>query len=120
MTVEDVDRIKRAEEIQRYTENRCEALEKENAELREKWLQATDEGTSWARLKGLENENAKLKEQNEKLLESCAGTTQMYAHLTNAKSFLRWFVWYFKEGRASLVPYKDKLTEVEQFLGELE
>ncbi len=29
------DRIARAEEIQRYTENRCEALEKENAELKE-------------------------------------------------------------------------------------
>lgn len=28
------DRIARAEEIQRYTENRCEALEKENAELK--------------------------------------------------------------------------------------
>lgn len=27
------DRIARAEEIQRYTENRCEALEKENAVL---------------------------------------------------------------------------------------
>lgn len=120
MTAEDLDRIKRAEEIQRYTENRCEALEKENAELREKWLQATDEGTSWARLKSLENENIKLKEQNENLLKSCAGTTQMYAHLINAKRFLKWFTWYFKEGRASLVPYKDKLTEVEQFLKELE
>lgn len=32
---EELDRIKRAEEIQRYTENRCEALEKENAELKE-------------------------------------------------------------------------------------
>ena len=29
------DRIARAEEIQRYTENRCEVLEKENAELKE-------------------------------------------------------------------------------------
>ena len=28
------DRIARAEEIQRYTENRCEVLEKENAELK--------------------------------------------------------------------------------------
>lgn len=34
MTAEELDRIKRAEEIQRYTENRCEALEKENAELK--------------------------------------------------------------------------------------
>ena len=34
MTDEDLDRIERAEEIQRYTENRCEALEKENTELK--------------------------------------------------------------------------------------
>ena len=34
MTDEELDRIKRAEEIQRYTENRCEALEKENADLK--------------------------------------------------------------------------------------
>ncbi len=30
MTDEELDRINRAEEIQLYTENRCEALEKEN------------------------------------------------------------------------------------------
>lgn len=34
MTDEELDRIERAEEIQRYTENRCEALEKENTELK--------------------------------------------------------------------------------------
>lgn len=34
MTDEEKDRINRAEEIQRYTENRCETLEKENAELK--------------------------------------------------------------------------------------
>ena len=36
-------------------------LEKENAEIKAKYLQATDEGTSWAHLKKLESENAKLK-----------------------------------------------------------
>ena len=41
-------------------------LEKENAELKEKWLRATDEGTSWAHLKNLENENAELKARVEK------------------------------------------------------
>lgn len=35
MIVEDFDRIERAEDIQRYTENRCVALEKENAELKQ-------------------------------------------------------------------------------------
>lgn len=39
-----------------------EELEQENAELKEKWLQATDEGTSWAHLKCLEIENVELKE----------------------------------------------------------
>lgn len=34
MTNEDLDRIERAEEIQRYTENRCVTLESENIELK--------------------------------------------------------------------------------------
>jgi len=114
----DLDRINRAEEIQRYTENRCEALEKEIAELREKWLQATDEGTSWARLKSLENKNAELEKQNKKLLESCAGATMMHEHLTKAKEFLRWFVWYFRMGCANHIPYKQNVEAVEQFLEE--
>lgn len=71
MTEEELDRIKRAEEIQRYTENRCEALEKENEELRLKWLQATDEGTSWANLKSRENEIEELRQQIEKM--KCCG-----------------------------------------------
>lgn len=79
MTDEDLDRIERAEEIQRYTENRCEALEKENTELK------------------------KNKEVADK-------------QLIKAKELLGWFVWYFEEGRPNLVPYKDKLIEVEQFL----
>lgn len=108
MIDKDLDRINRAEEIQRYTENRCIALEKECAELREKWLQATDEGTSWANLKSLENKNAELRKSKE--------TVDM--QLFQAKGFLKWFVWYFKEGRASLVPSKDKIIEVEQFLEE--
>lgn len=44
-------------------------LEKENEELRTKWLQATDEGTSWARLKNLENTNEKLRQEKEQCLE---------------------------------------------------
>lgn len=79
MTDEDLDRIERAEEIQRYTENRCEALEKENTELK----------------------------KNKEVVDK---------QLTKAKELLEWFVWYFKEGRPNLVPYKDKLIEVEQFL----
>ena len=42
-------------------------LEKENAELRAKYLQATDEGTSFAHLKSLERENTGLKKENAEL-----------------------------------------------------
>lgn len=42
-------------------------LESENAELRAKYLSATDEGTSWATLKSLERKNEQLKQQIEKL-----------------------------------------------------
>lgn len=38
-----------------------EELEKENEELRTKYLQATNEGTSWAHLKSLEKEKEQLK-----------------------------------------------------------
>lgn len=36
-------------------------MQEENEELRTKYLQATDEGTSWAHLKSLEKENEQLK-----------------------------------------------------------
>ena len=42
-------------------------LQKENKELRDKYLQATDEGTSWAHLKSLEKENAELNKINAEL-----------------------------------------------------
>jgi len=42
-------------------ENRITELEKENEELRLKYLQATDEGTSWYHLKCLEEETVILK-----------------------------------------------------------
>ena len=42
--------------------DRIAELEKENAELKKKWLQATDEGTSWVHRKSLEIENSELKE----------------------------------------------------------
>lgn len=55
------------EKFKRYVNNRLESLEKENEKLRTKYLQATDEGTSWAHLKSLEQENAQLKEANQTL-----------------------------------------------------
>ena len=50
MTKEELDRINRAEEIQLYTENRCKALEKENAELKLK-LEALEGQTPWKDIK---------------------------------------------------------------------
>lgn len=67
----------------------------------------------------LKNENTNLKEQNGKLLESCAGATMMYEHLTKTKEFLKWFVWYFREGCPNHVPYKHNVEAVEQFLNEV-
>ena len=55
---------------------KIDELEKENAELRAKYLQATDEGTSFAHLKSLERENTKLKEQIEKM--KCCGNCSKY------------------------------------------
>lgn len=48
-------------------ENKIAELKRENAELRAKYLQATDEGTSWAHLKSLEWKNKQLEQQIEKM-----------------------------------------------------
>lgn len=69
----------------------------------------------------LEKENAELKEQNRKLLESCEGATIMYEHLTKAKELLREIIdtpvfnqmggeLYENEG------YTELVEETEQFL----
>ena len=67
------DRIARAEEIQRYTENRCEVLEKENAELK--------------------SENAKLKdewqEQVQKATDEGYARTLQTIQLTKAKEIIK-------------------------------
>lgn len=51
-------------------------------------------------------ENSELEKRNEQL--------------ANVKELLNWFVWYFREGNLSLVSYKHKVKEAEQFLIELE
>lgn len=40
--------------------------------------------------------------------------------LTKTKEFLKWFVWYFREGCPNHVPYKHNVEAVEQFLNEVE
>jgi hypothetical protein len=61
MTGEELDRINRAEEIQLYTENRCEALEKENAELK-----ADNDARKFAMAMS-EKVEKQLREENEEL-----------------------------------------------------
>lgn len=48
-------------------DKKIEELEKENEELRKKYLQATDDGTSWAHLKSLEKENEELRKRIDKV-----------------------------------------------------
>ena len=66
------DRIARAEEIQRYTENRCEALEKENKTISRKANEAiADKLLITAKynevLNDLNQENDKLQKENAEL-----------------------------------------------------
>ena len=65
------DRIARSEEIQRYTENRCEALEKQIAELEDKLANADFQ------LEGRDNEIRELKEKIEKM-KSCPNCDFMF------------------------------------------
>lgn len=75
-------------------------LREENAELKAKWLQATDEGTSWAHRKSLERENRKLKDQ-----------------LTKAKNLLAKWVELFKP-KVGNIPPTPIQVETEQFLND--
>ena len=64
MTEEELDRINRAEEIQLYTENRCEALEKRIEELEEvRTAQANLLNKDIIRITNLEAANEKIKDQ---------------------------------------------------------
>lgn len=98
--------ITKLDNINKQQSEQIEKLEEENAELREKWLQAAAEVTSWANLKHLENENTDLKNQLNTTTEQ----------LTKAKSFLKCFVWYFRRCCANHVPCKQNVEAVEQFL----
>lgn len=66
-------------------------LEKENTGLK-LMLEALEGETPWKDIKDkseLIKENAELKEQNKKLLESCEGATMMYEDLCKAKELLK-------------------------------
>lgn len=69
-------------------------------------------------------ENAELKEQNKKLLESCEGATMMYEHLTKAKELLKQLLVHSKrylwiaDNSNKTIMQKD-IAEAEQFLSEM-
>ena len=70
-------------------------------------------------------ENAELKEQNRKLLESCEGATMMYEHLTKAKELLeRLLITSCNSDVLNLLPNCSEVlrvrVEAEQFLSEVE
>lgn len=93
MTVDELDKIKRAEEIQRYTENRCESLEKENAELKE--LIAELEADNLEKQDLISDyvmENATLKKQIEKMKNklNCAKYHYCFCKNKNCKDCKDW------------------------------
>ena len=94
------DRIARAEEIQRYTENRCEVLEKENTELK--------------------SENAKLKDgialKDEEM--GCI-ETDFNTFKSQAKEIIKTFLGFAEAFGYS--PSMDKfISDTEQFLSEVD
>ena len=101
-------------------EKRITELEKENAELREKYLQATDEGTSFAHLKSLERENAKLKKElkdaNEKVVHlACNQNKDLKYKLTKATELLKKWVELYKP-KLEGYPITPIQEQTEQFL----
>ena len=142
MTKEERDRINRAEEIQRYTENRCEALEKENKTISRKANEAiADKLLITAKynevLNDLNQENDKLQKENAELKDYRLTTlakqqTDMSKYALNLEHKLSWYddqLTKAKELLKRYVPYrqitdskvyKDLADETEQFLSEEE
>ena len=107
------DRIARAEEIQRYTENRCEALEKQIADA-DYQLEGRDN-----EIRKLEKENAELKVENAFCEKSCEGADQMRKDLKMAKEIIQKLL----DTQYRLDPYrdifKDRIAEAKQFISEV-
>ena len=109
------DRIARAEEIQRYTENRCEALEKENAELKRHIKADCIDCADYYKNKRLEKENAELKKRVDNLYNSdCWASDQ----LTKAKDLLEELYDCIPSSSADY--YKETLQKVADFLKDSE
>ena len=94
------DRIARAEEIQRYTENRCETLEKRITELEATNKKISDECHKLvATLEKKQNENAELKarvdKQDSDILFLKHLTENLRDHLTRAKDMVRMVIYSY-------------------------
>ena len=101
MTKEEMkDRVARAEEIQRYTENRCDALEKENAELKEK-VRTYESGYAYEKMYELK--------------------VQAQDRLTKATKLLNEFMRISKASDEDFEhDYSELIGETEQFIKEIE
>ena len=97
------DRIARAEEIQRYTENRCKALEKENTELKSENHKWKDE---W-------------QEQVQKATDEGYARTLQTIQLTDAKEIIREFVEWATWQGSNCPNFKSIQDKAEQFLSEV-
>lgn len=102
----------RVEFGERQSEKRIAEFERK-LEQTEKDL--ADYQFNYPTIKELQKENAKLKERNRKLLESCEGATMMYEDLCKAKEIIKTFLGFAEAFGYS--PSIDKfITEAEQFL----
>ena len=101
------DRIARAEEIQRYTENRCEVLEKENAEL-----------------KGIKDVATLIRANNDTVITLMQLNNMLVSRnqqLTKAKEIINEFLDFESSCMERGIYISDKIrTEAKQFLNEVE
>ena len=72
------------------------------------------------RIAELEKENAELKAQNRKLLESCAGATMIYKDLCKAKEIIKKFLLWENDWHNKTESKYELLKQAEQFLEETE
>lgn len=102
MTKDEEDRIRRAEEIQRYTENRCASLEKEKAELK----------------KELQSERYNLKCRDDELAEARAFIEELQKQIRRTTQKLNFAVQDFLKTKPAW--FQNYNEELERRVRELE
>ena len=118
------------EELEQAFKDGIEALEKENAELKERNAElrgmyvhsAREAGTYKQFLELKEEENAELKEKYAKNITDCdICDTYCNSQLTKAKEIIREFVeWANWQGNSKCPSFKSIQDKAEQFLSEVE